>query len=118
MKSLKWWLVWLVCVLLYLPARMLAWALRPMHRPGPWQPRARGRGVWLVCLAVACIAGCTSAAAAGGIAKLLATWDVLCPAGREVILAAAAVARPDDADASAPGARDASTSADNDGGDR
>ena len=59
------WLTWLVCALLYPLACFVAWALRPRHRPGPWRPRARG--VWLVCLAVACVAGCTGAA---GIATM------------------------------------------------
>jgi hypothetical protein len=62
-KRAGWWLAWCLCALLYPAACFVAWALRPSHRPGPWQPRARGRGVWLVCLAVVLSAGCSLFAA-------------------------------------------------------
>lgn len=106
------WLTWLVCALLYPLACFVAWALRPSHRPGPWRPRARG--AWLVCLAVLLATGCVGGAvgAAGGLVKALAVWDLVCPAGREALVAAASVARAQLADA---GPVDASTSADNDG---
>lgn len=112
MKRAGWWLAWCLCALLYPAACVVAWALRPMHRPGPWRPRARG--VWLVCLAVLLATGCVGGAvgAAGGLAKAIAVWDLVCPAGREALVAAASVARVQIADA---GPVDASTSADNDG---
>jgi len=102
-----WWLAWCLFALLYPAACVVAWALRPRHRPGPWQPRARG--VWLVCLAVLLATGCVGGAvgAAGGLVKALAVWDLVCPAGREALVAAASVARVQ--------IGDASTAADNDG---
>jgi hypothetical protein len=105
------WLTWLVCALLYPLACFVAWALRPSHRPGPWRPRARG--VWLVCLAVLLATGCVGGAvgAAGGLVKALAVWDLVCPAGREALVAAASVARVQIADASTSAESDAAADA-------
>lgn len=112
MKRAGWWLVWCLCALLYPLACVVAWALQPRHRPGPWQPRARGRGVWLVCLAVVLSAGCATAKGpAGSISKVRAWWQMICDSGDSALAVAETVSRGPEVDA---GAGDASTSAESD----